>query len=120
MSQPARLPNALIQDVKLKGEEYYNDHRWVQAFLYNAFKYGKRIDSIMLTQEDSSYMLLVSSRFDSFKKKYAIHEFNDKEIVYAVIMMLSFNKDERTAAIEDSEALIKRIRETTPQPPPTM
>ncbi len=106
----ARLPEELVQDVRFKGENYYNDNQWVRAFLYNARNYGVPVNPDILDQNDHSYMILIGTRFDSFKEKYAIHNFNDKEIVYAVTMMLSFNTDARVRAVRDAEVIVKSAR----------
>lgn len=106
MGEP-RLPKQLEDDVRNCAEDFYQDHRWARQFLFHAKGIGTEEK---LDDDDTSKMFLVMSRFDSFRKKYAAHEFDDKETLYAVYMMVSFNKDEMKGAIQDSESIIERAR----------
>lgn len=114
MDDPPRLPQKNVMAVKLMADDYYNSNLWAQAFLYNAVKYGEPVDPDRLDQNDRSMMFMVLARFDSFKKKYAIHEFNDKEILYATSMMLTANSNERFKAIQDAQDYIQDAQMRNP------
>ena len=108
----ARLPDLAVQGVKEFSDQFYDDHLWVKAFLYNARGYGEGpIDADRLDQDDKSNMFLLVARFEAFEKKYAAHHFNPKELAYATWMMLSHNKQERMAAIEDAQEIVRRAQE---------
>ncbi len=100
-----RLPEQLVWDVKYKGGRYFDDNTWVRALLDI-----KSVDPDRLDQTDRSMMLMVATRLESFKEKYSVHGFDDKESAYAVAMMLTFNKHERRDAIRDSESFILSAR----------
>lgn len=109
----ALLPEKAYRDVKLNAEDYYNNHLWAKAFLYNAVKLGEPVHPERLTQDDQSMMFLVATRFDSFKKKFAAHNFNDKEVLYGVSMIISFNKEERLNAIQNAQQFIGTLQTNT-------
>lgn len=115
-----RLPDRLAEDVRTCAYDFYRDHRWARQFLSQArgMTYEKSKEEEERTDdEDRNNIFMVMSRFDSFREKYAVHEFDDKQLLYAVYMMLSFNNKERTRAVQDSEDIIRESQRMFPAPP---
>ena len=105
------LPLQLVDDVWAKADTFYDMNLWARAFLSESKKLKVEYDSGALTQDDRTKMMLAGMRYDSFNEKYGMtHKFGPKQLVYAVWMMLSFNKKELKSAMDETRILLARAQ----------
>lgn len=120
-SEVHTLSPDVLNDIRQNANSFYDRENLAKVLHYRLRQYrasleghelpkDEYIESLQLPKEDVHLSLLASTRLQSFSSKYRTHNLTDKEIVYAVVMMLIHNKKEYDEAQKDFISMMRSRR----------